>query len=165
MSWVKLDDAMPDHLKIAPLSDAAFRAYVTSICYAARALSDGFVPMKKAKEFAGRGRILQELAPLLWEPVDGGFMIHDYLQYNPPREQVLAEREAAKARMQGVRSARVRPNKQENIGRSSPTPVPVPVPDPIKRRHTEPLPPPDQERQARSWCPWCGLLRGASEGS
>ncbi|MGD9886183.1 MAG: hypothetical protein AB7U95_39440 [Reyranella sp.] len=110
MSWVRIDDAMPDSLKIAPLSDAAFRAYVTSICYCARSLSDGFVPTKKAKEFAGRPRVVQELADAgLWESPppatsSDGFVVHDYLQYNPTRNAVLSEREAAKKRMQRVRS-------------------------------------------------------------
>ena len=99
MSWVRLDDAMPDSLKIAPLSDAAFRAYVTSICYCARILSDGFVPAKKAKDVAGRPRVVQELTDAgLWAATDTGFLVHDYLVYNPSREQVEAERAIAKRR-------------------------------------------------------------------
>lgn len=113
---------MPDSLKIMPLSDAAFRAYVTSICFAARNLTDGFVPLKKAKEFGGRARIIQELVPSLWEVAEGGFMVHDYLQYNPTRETVLDEREKAKARMSAARSGDVRPN----IGRSSLSPTTTP---------------------------------------
>jgi len=123
---------MPDSLKIAPLSDAAFRAYVTSICYAARSLSDGFIPLKKAKEFAGRARVIQELVPALWETAEGGFMVHDYLQYNPTRETVLAEREKAKERMNAIRSGNVRANSARTAGevRLPPSP-PVPQPDPL----------------------------------
>ena len=99
MSWVKIDDQFTDNPKIAVLSDVAFRAYVSSICYASRNLTDGVVPMRKAKEFAGRVRIIQELIPGLWEPLpDGSLAIHDYLKYNPTRDQVLAEREIAKRR-------------------------------------------------------------------
>lgn len=123
MSWVRIDDAMPDSLKIAPLSDAAFRAYVTSICYCARSLSDGFVPAKKAKEFASKPKVVKELVPALWEPVEDGYQVHDYLHYNPTRETVLAEREKAKARMQRVRS----PEQGANIGGSSPSPSPTPI--------------------------------------
>lgn len=87
----------------------------------------------------------------LWERVANGFHIHDYDQYQPSREAVLAEREAARERMQKVRSARsantdrsspeVRPNNR----RSSPNPVPVPVPvpslsPPMSEKDT-PLPP------------------------
>lgn len=99
MSWVRLDDAMPDSLKVAPLSDAAFRAYVTSICYCARVLSDGFIPGKKARELAGRPRVVQEITDAgLWELVDSGFRVHDYLVYNPTRAQVEADRAIAKRR-------------------------------------------------------------------
>lgn len=129
MAWVRIDDGMPDSLKVAPLSDAAFRAYVTSICYCARSLSDGFVPAKKAKEFSGRPRVVQELTDAtLWESGDGGFTVHDYLEYNPTRETVLAERDKAKARMKVARSADVRPN----IDGSSPSPTPTrPTPHPL----------------------------------
>lgn len=132
MSWVRIDDAMPDSLKIAPLSDAAFRAYVTSICYCARSLTDGLVPTKKAKEFAGKARVVQELVPALWEPVDAGFMVHDYLSYNPTRATVLAERDKAKDRMRAARSEDVRPNNDGTNGGSSPSPAPTrPNPDPL----------------------------------
>lgn len=123
MSWARIDDGMPENLKVAPLSDGAFRAYVSSICYAARNLTDGFVPNKKAREMAGRPRVVQELVPSLWEVVDGGYMVHDYLDYNPTREKVLAERQAARDRMYAVRSRDVRPNKT----RSSHSPYPDPV--------------------------------------
>ena len=132
MSWVKIDDAMPDHLKVVPLSDAAFRAYVTSICYAARSLSDGFIPFKKAKEFAGRARVIQELVPGLWETAEGGFRVHDYLQYNPSREAVTKLREhikqeRSKAGSKGVAN-RWQNTKQKAWQNDSPVPVPDPVP-------------------------------------
>ncbi len=131
MPWVRFDDMMPDHPKIAALSDAAFRAHVTAICYSARNLTDGFIPAKKGKEFAGRPRAIQELVPALWVAVEGGYMVHDYLKYQPTREQVLSERDAAKTRMQVARSGGVRANKYRTNGRTSLAPVPVPVPTPV----------------------------------
>jgi len=88
VSWVRVDDDMPDSPKIVPLSDAAFRAYVTSICYSSRNLTDGFIPGKKAREFVGKTKVLLELVGTLWEITDGGFNIHDYLIYNPTRAEV-----------------------------------------------------------------------------
>lgn len=125
MSWARIDDAMPDSLKVAPLSDAAFRAYVTSICYCARSLSDGFVPSKKAKEFTGRPRVVQELTDAcLWEAVTDGFKVHDYLVYNPTREKVLAERAAAAERMKRNRSPERSPEHLPNFELGSPSPSP-----------------------------------------
>lgn len=113
MSWVKLDDSMPDDGKVANLSDSAFRAYVTAICYAGRMLTDGLVPRGTAMKMLGPGRrgvqLLSELVPLLWHERGDGcqseictkllpclpqdhLLIHNYLKYNPTREQVLDKR-------------------------------------------------------------------------
>lgn len=125
MSWVRLDDTMPDNLKIEPLSDAAFRAYVTSICYAARNLTDGFVTNKKAKEFAGKSRVIQELVPDLWGTADGGYVIHDFLKYNPTRDSVLKKRAADSARKNGgILAESYAPRVRD------PRPDPDPDPDP-----------------------------------
>lgn len=125
MSWVKLDDAFFDHPKIANLSDAAKVAYLEGICYCNRNLTDGFIPYKKAQDMAGKSRVIAELVPALWELTERGFTVHDYLDYQPAREQVLAQREAARQRMFGKRAQDVRPN----IARSSPAPTPTPVPN------------------------------------
>ena len=126
MSWVKLDDLMPDDEKVAGLSDAAFRAYVTAICWSAKTLADGRIPERIALQFAGGtgrqgARVLLELVPRFWHEAGdcclskhcvaamrdlgpGVYLIHNYLKYNPSREDVLAEREKARRRMLGVRS-------------------------------------------------------------
>lgn len=141
MSWAKLDDGLPENLKIEPLSDAAFRAYVTSICYAARNLTDGFVTHKKAKEFAGKPRVIQELVPHLWQVVDDGYMIHDFLVYNPTRESVLKKRAADSARKSqrnpdGIQTESARnPTLRARDPDPSP-PVPL-IPTPHSRPSTE----------------------------
>ena len=61
MSWVKLDDRYFDNPKIAALSDSAKVAHLESMTYCARELTDGFIPLKKAKAIAGRSRVVQEL--------------------------------------------------------------------------------------------------------
>ncbi len=161
MSWARLDDAMPESRKIADLSDAAFRAYVRSICYGARNLTDGYVPERLAHEMAGKA--IRELAPALWHPLPAlcpncvalttkaaaeipaaGFYVHDYLEYNPPKTQVLAERAAAQRRMFALRSGEQHTN---NAGSSlAPVPVPVPVPVPLPGI---PIPIPSREPLAR----------------
>lgn len=133
MSWVKLDDRFFDNPKVAALSDGAQLAYLKAVTYCARELTDGYVPVKKAREYA-TARMIKELAPGLWEPTEGGFVVHDYLDYNPTRAQVQAEREAAKRRMQGRSSGR---SSGETSGGNSeapvnPTPHPYPDPDPVK---------------------------------
>lgn len=132
MSWVKLDDHMPQNLKVNALSDAAFRAYVTSICYCASNLTDGFITTRQAREWAGKPRVMQEMMPGLWEVCDGGFMVHDYLKYNPTRAQVEAERAAARKRMGKPPLSEERAKRVENFARNSEAPVkPIPVPLPV----------------------------------
>lgn len=62
------------------------------------------------------------LSANLWSVVPHGYQIHDYLEYNPSRAQVLADREATRNRVQrhrnGVSNAVTTPAE-------TPTPVPV----------------------------------------
>lgn len=118
-------------------------AYLEATAYCSRELTDGFVPMEHARRYAGKASVIQELAPALWEPCDKGFVVHDYLKYNPTRAQVLAEREAAKRRMFGLRSVEHPPNKERSSGVGTDAPVdpvnPLPIPDPV---NPPPLPVP-----------------------
>jgi len=107
MPWVRLDDRFPSHRKISLLSDRAFRLHVSALCWSSENLTEGLVPNENltriahvrdmkatAKELEARG---------LWERVDDGWQIHDYLEYNPSRAAVQADRERNAARQQGFR--------------------------------------------------------------
>lgn len=107
MTWIKLDDQFPDHPKVAQAGALAELLYVNALAYASRYLTDGFIPHAiVAKlvvwdfEGAPSNYDLAErlVAAGLWELVEGGYRIHDYLDYNPSREQVFAEREIARRR-------------------------------------------------------------------
>ena len=101
MTWSRFDDAFPQHPKIVGLSDQAFRLHVSAICYANRNLTDGRVPMD-ALVVLLPGRPRPVLKRRAMELVDAGvwtktsesaYSIHDFLAYNPTREQVLADRD------------------------------------------------------------------------
>lgn len=105
MSWARFDDRFPSNRKVRLLSDAAFRLYVSSICWSAENLTDGVVKTKELRLVAdvkNAPKRVQELVESgLWEPVTGtGWRIHDYHEYNPTAEQVRAERKAKSARQQ-----------------------------------------------------------------
>lgn len=116
MSWVKIDDGFAEHRKIAGLSDAAFRMHVAGLCYAARNATDGFVPLGVAKAIGGSERRAAELMSAgVWHlaggemlgcascaaraaeagsgtsssscTTAGGWVIHDFLQFNPSRAE------------------------------------------------------------------------------
>lgn len=100
--WVKLDDGFPDNPKVAGLSDMAFRAHVTMMCYCARYLTDGYVPSKVASP-VHRKLVASLIARGLWEPVEGGYRIHDWADWNPPGDQVRARRKRDAERKRAAR--------------------------------------------------------------
>lgn len=106
MSWVRIHDGAMGHLKIVSLSDSAFRLWVRGLSYCQTNLTDGLIPSAAVKDMATRRKDLDALttsvlpgrAPL-WEPVEGfGFKVHDYLDWNDPREVVVKRQHKAKDR-------------------------------------------------------------------
>lgn len=128
--WTKLDDGFGDHPKLAALSSDAFRLHVRSMCYAGRYLTDGKVPTAFVAS-APKSLVEELVSGGLWEVVSGGWMIHDYLDFNPTRGKVLAERAAVAARKERHVERRVerrserRSDGQENAVRNT-----APVLDP-----------------------------------
>ena len=153
MPWVKIDDNFASHPKIVAAGPMAGWLYICGLTYSARYLTDGFIPAKQVRLLADIESPATVAAKLvecgLWEPVDGGYMIHDYLKYNPSGVQVKRDREAAAARQAAWRERNAQPtedeadNAKENNGEVMPlvpekftppvpVPVPVPVPNPVK---------------------------------
>jgi hypothetical protein len=63
------------------------------------------------EEIGGSPRLASTLVEVgLWEVSEGGYQFHDWGDYNPTREEVKADREAARERMKRLRSREVRPN-------------------------------------------------------
>ncbi len=79
----------------------------------------------------------------LWEEVSGGFMVHDYPDFQRLKKDVLREREASVTRQLRHRS---QPKSQRDnvVSNGSVTPAPVPVPS------STPLPPPSVKRTSKS---------------
>lgn len=115
MSWVRKDDQMPIHRKVAPLSDAAYRLLDEAICWSNRNLTDGAIAAAELKDISARGKpknAAELVARRLWHmageecespkcPPAGpdGWVIHDYWEYQPSREKALREK-VAKAERQ-----------------------------------------------------------------
>lgn len=133
MTWARLDDSFAEHPKVGRLSDTAFRAHVTAICYSARLLTDGFVPDAAVRAYPRKA--VEELRKIgLWErDSDGsGWWLHDYLDYNPTRERVLAKRASDSARKRGGVATDSPPDTARESDRESQRPVPDPaLPDPL----------------------------------
>lgn len=146
MGWLRLDDAFGDHPKVIGLSDRAFRAHVMGLLYCARHLTDGVVPRAAAPKAAAVREL--ERAGLWTSTRGGGWLIHDYLDFNPSKADVLADREerreqrvaAGKARAAGAQRTAGRfapagdqqttsePLAKSLATRTSPDPTPTPTP-------------------------------------
>jgi hypothetical protein len=140
VTWARLDDAFPDHAKIEGLTDAAFRLHIAGICHAARYLTDGFVPENRVGRLTPsfKRTSLTELVDTgLWHEAVGGWMIHDFLDYNPSAEKIRAERKAAAERMarSRERAAEQTPNVRSNNRRTNGVSSAAPTrPDPFRGR-------------------------------
>lgn len=106
---IRLDDHYDEHPKIAGLTDEAFRFWHRGLAWAVRNLSDGFVPTGVARQLAGNHtkKLTDELiAARLWEVRDGGWNIHDILDWNWSKDEALAHR--ATTRDERVRAGQAR---------------------------------------------------------
>ncbi|NLG55650.1 MAG: hypothetical protein GX542_08380 [Rhodococcus sp.] len=107
MPWVKLDDRFPSHRKVALLSDRAFRLHVSAICWCSENLTDGRIADRELPLVAHIRGIKATAKQLedagLWTRTGDGWEVHDFLDYNPSREQVLAERKKNAERQERFR--------------------------------------------------------------
>ena len=98
MSWVKLDDQFPDHPKIMQAGPLAGWLYVCGLAYCNRLLTDGFIPAGAVNRLADVPNAPKLAAALvtagLWDAAAGGYQVHDYLEYQPSREQSERTKEA-----------------------------------------------------------------------
>jgi len=123
MPWLKLDDAMGEHRKVKRVLRtgghqglAALGTHVLGLLHASRYLTDGHVEAEFVEELFDVAKLDHgDRQPLLdvltgrglWLPAEaGGFQLHDFLEWNPSRAEVLAEREAAAQRKAEYRRRR-----------------------------------------------------------
>lgn len=141
--WVKIDDRMPRHPKMAAVGPLGFALDAAGICYVAEHLTDGFVPAGVVHGLFDMGevatafgvssdelvdRIVGQLVAVgRWEPEDGGgWWIHDYLDFNPSAAEVKERRDADAERKREMRESRTRrserhlrpPGVREDSGRT-----------------------------------------------
>lgn len=116
MTWARLDDGCNSNAKLTVLTDAAFRLWVCGLVYAQKELTDGFIPQSILKTFAVKRGLKGAIAELttslirgkapLWHEVEGGYQVHDFLDWNERREDVLAAREKNRMRMNLLRGGK-----------------------------------------------------------
>lgn len=140
MTWVKLSDDIFRNRKVHPLSKDGKLLFVGSIAYSCDELSDGFLSGEDFELVAAMLKVKNvrpelERARLL-DPVDGGWIIHDFLEYQEPAAKVIERRESDRKR-KGIRK-----ESNRNPDRPPPDskdPVPGPVPNSPDSPSSEPV--------------------------
>lgn len=109
---------MPQHRKVAPLSDAAFRLHVTAMAWCVEERTDGKVGYKipatltRAPSGKALRKALAELTDAgLWHETQDGYQIHDFLEWNLSAADYAAK--AAAGAAGGRRSGSTRRSKSE----------------------------------------------------
>lgn len=107
MTWVKLDDGFFANPKVQAVGYEGAGLYAMGLSYCGKYLTDGFLPQLWVNGHPKR--IVKKLVDGgLWRPVDGGYVMHDYLEINRSAEQIKEERR--KKREAGKQGAEARWN-------------------------------------------------------
>lgn len=173
MAWVRISDDFYDHPKFDTAGSLGIALWVAGLAWCNRNLTDGFIPRKAALRLldfedadeAVRNAVTNAVsnAPRnddvtpsvarfvadrlveagLWEVEDGGYRVHDYLDYQKSAAQITAERDKNAARQQAFRDRRKesRETGKRNAPRNGVTNGPVthapnPNPNPTEEKRT-----------------------------
>ena len=169
--WTRLSDDFFAHPKVVRAGRDARDLYLVALTHCNRHLTDGFVGVEYLRRLTAEAEIddgaacagrLVEVG--LWEPGDGGWMVHDFLDYNPNRAEVEAKRAKTAARVGDWRKRRKAGSNAVTHPGTSPvtnggsTPSPGPGPSLFTSKKTDPLPPSDEAKPAAK-----GRRRSSSE--
>jgi hypothetical protein len=121
MTWSRFDDAASTHPKARLAGNEAWALWVGAVMYCNRYLTDGFVPWAalateclpepvtpaKAKKLAQRAidAKIRQGGPGLFVLVEGGVMVHDFLEWNPCKADVESKRKADRDRKRGPKGS------------------------------------------------------------
>ena len=148
MPWLKVDDALAGHPKLTRYEskiELCLGTITLMWLYCAQNLTDGVIPARQEPLYD------PAVVELLLLPFDGssGFLerdhegrlvCHDYLDYNPSRAEVLADREAARLRKERSRNKSRRDVQRDERSDATRT-------DGVRHTHPEPVP---EETDAKS---------------
>lgn len=104
MTWARIDDGFRDHPRFLDMSSAAVGLWASSLAYCNKHSTDGHVPVRALAKLApietpkARAAMVAELLGRgAWEPAqDGGYLVHDFLDWNDSKAEVQKRREAGR---------------------------------------------------------------------
>lgn len=182
MSWFRLDDKAAFHAKVVAAGNEAYGVWCRAGSWCSgqndsENTRDGFIPLHMAKTLCPKPSVWKRLLDVrLTEPTDGGYLIHDYIKYNPTALEVIerrrkdAEKKAGQRARGGAavvrgqdgqftpRVPRLSPGDPQGDSRPGPSGCP-PLPDP-----TRPDPSPKKKKEERESTRTKGKERPLPEG-
>lgn len=144
MSWVKVDDKAWSHPKLVGLHPNALRLWLFGLCWCNQHETDGHIPLGVLGLLGGKARDAEALVKAgLWYADDMGWEVHQYLNYQPSKEQLDAKRNATAARVTAHRERNrngVGNGVTSGVSNAPVTPLPIPSrPDPVTDKPPSPL--------------------------
>lgn len=107
MTWFKVDDTLGSHPKARAAGLAAMGLWVTAGAWSSQHLTEGFVPDWYVNSWpSGQKRAANLVQSGLWIEAEAGFIFHQWEERNPSKEQVEAERAAARERQRRHRESK-----------------------------------------------------------
>lgn len=165
MTWVRLDDRAPHHPKLIAAGPEAAWLWVCGLCYSNAHHTDGFISSTATQALfpprVWRQRQLSSLCDRLesvglWHRVDGGFLIHDYLEFQgeASKESAKQRKEAAKERQRRHRAASAKPEPVTPVTPVSRLRVTHPSQPPVPSRPVPSIKKEIEERAGAAIEPW-----------
>jgi len=153
MAWSKICDTAHAHPKVRATlirEPAAIALHFVALSYVGQYLTDGFVDSSFVQMQEGLMR-KKRLADILieerlWSLHENGYLIHDYLDYNPSKSQVEERRskdamrkEQARVRKESAKTPRgIRSLSAERVRTESALPDPTrPDPSPSRKKDSD----------------------------
>ena len=130
MGWFKIDDQLFSHPKVLSIDPryrlTAMGIFVLAGSWSSTYLTDGVVPEHWLSSIQATKQQAQVLIKAgLWDPHPLGYVFHDWADYNPTRDEVLAKRQvrAAAGKIGGEHSASKRASKVQANASASASPI------------------------------------------
>jgi hypothetical protein len=107
MAWGRVDDDLAFHPKIIKAGNAAMGLWVRALSWCVHHVTDGRLPHEIVAMLGADQADADRLCAVgLWRETIDGYEFHDWHEYSPPREKILADRAANRARQDAFRSRR-----------------------------------------------------------
>lgn len=126
MPWFNLDDGFDTHPKVRKAGNAAVGLFCRLGSHSAKHLTEGHIDAGVVRDYGTAATVRKLIAvgmlhpvghgcPKCEQPAEGGYVMHDYLDYNRSRKQIEAARENGRRRQQ---KGRDRARDEQNVGES-----------------------------------------------